>query len=68
MEAGEISYQKAVVAPILSWAGWRGHGMTGADSYSPFVPNYRHLRILEMGKSWLLGQLGKVKLGKKKDT
>lgn len=41
--------------------------MAEAISYSPFVPNYRYLRVLEMGKPWLLGQLGKVKL-EKKDT
>lgn len=65
MEAGEISYQQTVVAPILAGAGWNGHGMAEAISYSTFVPKYRYLRVLEMGKSRLLGQLGKVKLEKK---
>lgn len=40
--------------------------MAGAVSHSPFVPNCRHVRILEMGEPWLLGQIGKVKVEKKK--
>lgn len=60
MEAGEISYQQTVVTPILSGAGWHGQGMAEATSYSPFVPTYRYLRVLEMGKPGCLANYVKL--------
>lgn len=64
MEAGEKSYQQTVVGLILSGSGWHGNGMAGAIGHRSFVPNYKHLKILEMGEPWLLGQIGKAKLEK----